>query len=193
MGSIQFKIQLEGITPPIWRTFQVDASEAFFDLHEIIQIVMGWENAHLFEFHIKDRKIGLLPDDEQTWENHEKVEDSEAVSIEETQLKVGDTFTYIYDFGDSWEHTLTVEKMIDEDTPLPLCLDGKRCCPPEDCGGVPGYLDFLVALKDPKHPDHAEIIDWIDEFDAEEFDLEETNEILNEFNDWRQDLFNEEE
>jgi hypothetical protein len=76
---------------------------------------------------------------------------------------------------------------------LPLCLDGKRSCPPEDCGGVPGYLDFLVALKDPKHPDHAEIIDWIDDFDAEEFDLEETNEILNEFNDWRQDLFNEEE
>ena len=69
MGSIQFKIQLEGITPPIWRTFQVDASEAFFDLHEIIQIVMGWENAHLFEFHINDRKIGLLPDEEQTWEN----------------------------------------------------------------------------------------------------------------------------
>ncbi|MBK9489247.1 MAG: plasmid pRiA4b ORF-3 family protein [Haliscomenobacter sp.] len=68
MASLQLKVQLEGINPLIWRTFQIDQTETFFDLHEILQIVMGWENAHLFEFQIKERKIGLLPDEEEMWD-----------------------------------------------------------------------------------------------------------------------------
>ncbi|AEE50768.1 plasmid pRiA4b ORF-3 family protein [Haliscomenobacter hydrossis] len=193
MASLQLKVQLEGINPLIWRTFQIDQTETFFDLHEILQIVMGWENAHLFEFQIKERKIGLLPDEEEMWDTDANLEDSESIMLIDLNLQVGDTLRYIYDFGDHWGHLLTVEKITTEETDCPICLGGARNCPPEDCGGAPGYADFLDALKNPNHPQHEEIIDWIEEFDPEDFDMGETNEILQEFNDWRQDLFLEEE
>jgi hypothetical protein len=194
VGSLQLKVQLEAIKPEIWRTFQIDQTETCFDLHEILQIVMGWENAHLFEFQVKERKIGLLPDDEEMWETDASLEDSESIMMIDLNFQEGDTFRYVYDFGDHWGHLLTVEKILpDVETECPICLGGARNCPPEDCGGAPGYVDFLAALNDPKHPQHEEIIDWIEEFDAEEFDAGETNEILQEFNDWRQDLFLEEE
>ena len=194
MSSLQLKVQLEDINPIIWRTFQIDQTETFFDLHEILQIVMGWENAHLFEFQIKERKIGLLPDEDEMWDTDASLEDSESILMLDMNFKEGDSFHYIYDFGDNWKHLLTVEKvLVDDETDCPVCLEGARNCPPEDCGGAPGYADFLDALKNPNHPQHEEIIDWIEEFDPEDFDLEETNEILQEFNDWRQDLFLEEE
>ncbi|MDX2068253.1 MAG: plasmid pRiA4b ORF-3 family protein [Haliscomenobacter sp.] len=194
MSSLQLKVQLEDIHPTIWRTFQIDQTETFFDLHEILQIVMGWENAHLFEFQIKERKIGLLPDEDEMWDTDANLEDSESILMLDMNLKEGDSFHYIYDFGDNWKHLLTVEKVLDDaETDCPVCLGGARNCPPEDCGGAPGYADFLDALKNPNHPQHEEIIDWIEEFDPEDFDQEETNEILQEFNDWRQDLFLEED
>ena len=194
MSSLQLKVQLEDINPVIWRTFQIDQTETFFDLHEILQIVMGWENAHLFEFQIKERKIGLLPDEDEMWDTDASLEDSESILMLDMNLKEGDSFHYIYDFGDNWKHLLTVEKVLADDEPdCPVCLGGARNCPPEACGGAPGYADFLDALKNPNHPQHEEIIDWIEEFDPEDFDQEETNEILQEFNDWRQDLFLEED
>lgn len=193
MSSIQFKIVLEGITPPITRTFQVDAVESFFDLHEIIQIVMGWENVHLFEFHVDQRRIGLLLDDEPAWTNDEGLEDSELVTIDEFHFQPGATFRYVYDFGDDWNHKITVSQLVSEPTPTPICLSGQRSCPPEDCGGAPGYLSFLEAYRNPKHPNHAEVIDWIEDFDPEEFDLEEVNQILVEYNEWRKDLVDGEE
>lgn len=193
MGSLQLKVQLEDINPAIWRTFQIAQTETFFDLHEILQIVMGWENAHLFEFQVKDRKIGLLPDEDEMWDTDASLEDSESIMMIDMNLKEGDSFRYIYDFGDHWKHLLTVEKIIADETECPKCLGGERNCPPEDCGGAPGYAEFLEALSNPDHPQHEEIIDWIEDFDPEDFDLEETNEILQEFNDWRQDLFLEED
>lgn len=193
MGSLQLKVQLEDINPAIWRTFQIDQTETFFDLHEILQIVMGWENAHLFEFQIKDRKIGLLPDEDEMWDTDANLEDSESIMMIDMNFKEGDSFRYIYDFGDHWKHLLTVEKIVADETECPKCLGGARNCPPEDSGGAPGYSEFLEALSNPSHPQHEEIIDWIEDFDPEDFDLEETNEILQEFNDWRQDLFLEEE
>jgi Plasmid pRiA4b ORF-3-like protein len=193
VASIQFRVQLDDIQPAIWRSFQLDMEESFFDLHEIIQIVMGWENAHLFEFAIQGRKIGLLPEEEDIVGLGEDVEDSELVFLSDFELNIGDKIRYHYDFGDSWMHTLTVEKILTEDTETPLCLNGARACPPEDIGGVPGYLDFLAILADPKHPDHEEFQDWVEEFDAEAFDLAEANKDLEEYDEWRQDLFADDE
>lgn len=191
--SYQFRVELGGIKPVIWRTFQVDQEETFFDLHEILQIVMGWENAHLFEFNVKDRKIGLLPDEEELWETEEGVEDSELVALGDLDLQVGDTIDYLYDFGDSWMHRLVVEKIVEETTMAPVCLGGARCCPPEDVGGIPGYLHMIEVLQDPKHPEYNEMTEWIEEFDTEEFDLKEVNEILAEFDEWRQNLMDDDE
>ena len=96
MASLQLKVQLEGINPLIWRTFQIDQTETFFDLHEILQIVMGWENAHLFEFQIKERKIGLLPDEEEMWDTDANLEDSE-FDVEKICRTMGISRTVLYD------------------------------------------------------------------------------------------------
>jgi len=80
---------------------------------------------------------------------------------------------YTYDFGDNWEHRVLVEKILPAEPgkTCPLCLAGKRACPPEDCGGVWGYQELLVALADPQHPDHDQYREWVPEdFDPESFD-----------------------
>ena len=90
-------------------------------------------------------------------------------------------FLYEYDFGDSWEHELLVEKILprEEGKRYPLCLTGKRACPPEDCGGMWGYVGFLAAIRDPKHPEHKGMLEWIGgEFDPDVFDLDEVNTEL---------------
>lgn len=93
-------------------------------------------------------------------------------------------FVYEYDFGDSWEHTLVVEQIFSPDSSVayPRCIDGKRACPPEDVGGVPGYMEFLAAIHDPRHPERAEWLDWVGvSFDPEAFDLQRVNELIQAF------------
>ena len=90
-------------------------------------------------------------------------------------------FRYNYDFGDNWVHILAVEKMLpaEEVVRYPICLAGVRACPPEDVGGLPGYENFLEAMRDPKHPEHTEYLEWISgRFDPEAFDVDEVNRRL---------------
>lgn len=192
--SYQFRIELQGIKPAIWRKFQVDQEESLLDLHEIIQIVMGWENAHLFEFRWNDRRFVPILDEEDLWES-DKVEDCEEILLEDLDLQVGDTLTYIYDFGDDWMHQLVVEKIVPETTLAPVCLAGERNCPLEDSGGPFGYLNMLEVLANPSHPEYEELRDWVgDEFNPEEFDLAEVKEMLSEYDEWRQsNLFDDDE
>jgi hypothetical protein len=91
-----------------------------------------------------------------------------------------DAFVYLYDMGDSWEHEILVEDVLDDDGgPLPLCVDGKRACPPEDCGGPWGYRELLDILKNPKHDEYAERLDWLGgQHDPEGFDLGQVNAML---------------
>lgn len=153
---------------------------------------MGWENAHLFEFHVGKRRIGLVPDEDELWDVDEDVEDSEAITLDQLKLRVGDKLRYIYDFGDSWEHQLEVLEIREESLESPVCLDGARSCPPEDCGGVPGYISLLEVMKNPGTPDYEEMVDWLgDDFNPELFDLEETNELLQDFTEWRDSLDSE--
>jgi hypothetical protein len=80
---------------------------------------------------------------------------------------------YVYDFGDDWVHKVVVEKVLPADPRIsyPVCVAGKRACPPEDCGGVWGYREFLAAISDPDHPEHEEMLEWVGgAFDPEEFD-----------------------
>ena len=101
------------------------------------------------------------------------------------------TTPYEYDFGDSWEHELLVEKILprDEGKRYPVCLTGKRACPPEDCGGILGYASFLEAIRDPEHPEHDEMLEWVGgEFDPDIFDLDEVNRELQQLTNWLQVL-----
>lgn len=172
----QLKVTLKGIRPPIWRRVQVRGSTTLAKLHTILQIVMGWTNSHLHQFIVGDVYYGV-PDRE--WGDDVKSE--RRVKLEEIVSDVKDRFVYEYDFGDSWEHEILVEKVLPPEpgTRSPLRLTGKRACPPEDVGGVWGYPEFLDAIQNPDHPEHDTMLEWIGgAFDAEAFDLEAVNQQL---------------
>ncbi len=182
------KITLNHSKPPIWRRVQLPDC-TLNELHHVIQYAMGWDNCHLHEFVVGNRRFQPALDEfgvDAMW-NMGGMDDSEPT--EETMLsdlvpgssKKPFRFKYMYDFGDGWEHTISVESVefLDEAPAVPVCLAGKRACPPEDCGGVWGYAALLEALADPTHPEHAELLEWCGgPIDAEEFDPEELNEIF---------------
>ena len=174
----QFKIILNNIKPAIWRRFQVKSDITLLRLHEVIQIVMDWTNSHLHQFRIKGRCY--LPPDPYSEPSPRDMDDAKVKMVDVINT-VGLKFIYEYDFGDSWEHSLTLEK-IEPPEPghrYPMCLAGKRACPPEDCGGVYGYEGFLKAISDPNHEEHEMMMEWIGgEFDSEFFELERINEDL---------------
>jgi hypothetical protein len=175
----QLKITLRGVRPPIWRRVQTPGNITLARLHVIIQAAMGWTNSHLHCFTAGGTTFST-PDSGSDFE--ESGDESERkVRLDRVCDRVKAKILYEYDFGDGWEHEILVEKIIEPERGVryPVRLDGKRACPPEDCGGPYGYLNLLDALKDPKHESHEEIKDWIgDEWDAEAFDLEEVNADL---------------
>jgi hypothetical protein len=131
-GILQFKIWLLGISPMIWRRVQVPASMTLRELHGVIQVVMGWEGIHLFQFTLRARRLGSL----------ELAARSPDISLSELRLRVGTRFRYEYDLNGPWEHEVRLEGRHEADpgSRCPICLDGDGSCPPEDCGGVPGFL-----------------------------------------------------
>lgn len=177
---LQLKITLKSSKPQIWRRFLVEDSITFHRLHEIIQRVMGWENYHLYEFLVNELKI-LKPPEEYGGEPLEHGEMS-SKKVRLSLLKAERLkFNYLYDFGDGWKHTITLEKIIEPDgsQKCPVCVDGERSCPPEDCGGIWGYEEFLKAIRNPNHKTHKQMLKWIGgKFDPEDFDIEEINEEL---------------
>ncbi|MEW6050108.1 MAG: plasmid pRiA4b ORF-3 family protein [Candidatus Zixiibacteriota bacterium] len=169
----RLKIKLNEIEPSIWRRFEVPANITLIQLHHIIQSVMGWTNSHLHQF-IIDGSYYTYPDTDM----NPKDIDERTVRLNKVVRETGLTFQYDYDFGDGWEHQIEVEA-IEPARPkikYPRCLEGSRCCPPEDCGGPGGYEDFLKALADPGHEQHEELKEWIGGFwNPERFDLRDTN------------------
>jgi len=147
--AIQFKLALKFIRPLIWRRILVPNSFTLGQLHSIIQITMGWYDCHLHMFRIGDERFSSLngeDPDELDMDNENDVVLKQIITRERQK------FHYEYDFGDSWEHEVIVEKLLlyDPQTPYPVCLAGARACPPEDCGGFPGYLGILETLAAPQ-------------------------------------------
>jgi hypothetical protein len=172
----QMKVTLKGIRPPIWRRLLIRPDTKLKQLHEILQTAMGWFNCHLHQFVADGVRYGV-PDDE--W-GHD-VQDERRVTVADIAPATGDRFVYEYDFGDGWEHELLVEKMREPEpgATYPVCLTGRRACPPEDVGGIWGYADLLRILSDPDDSQHEEYLDWVGgEFDPDEFDAAEVNAAL---------------
>ncbi|MHB8361043.1 MAG: plasmid pRiA4b ORF-3 family protein [Thermoplasmataceae archaeon] len=168
---LQIKVAIKGIRPSIWRKLLVNSDATLHELHLMIQAAFGWENYHLYEFYIGRNNYTTLVDLE---ENDKDAIDSSGVTLEDLHLQEGNKFTYVYDFGDNWEHLVSVDKILPPDPSvlLPSCIGGKRKCPPEDCGGVYGYYDILKEAKDPQDPEHEASARWLGEYDPEEFDME---------------------
>jgi len=173
----QFKVTLRGIRPPIWRRFQVNSDITFYKLHRIIQEVMGWADYHLHLFDMD----GLIVTDAETLAEVWGEGINERQRIDEFLGREGQKLRYQYDFGDSWEHDLLLEKILPVESGVhyPRCIKGKRACPPEDCGGIWGYMDIIDAMANENHPEREEYLDWLGEkIDPEEFDLEDINREL---------------
>lgn len=177
----QLKITLEHSHPPIWRRVQVPADIRLSRLHRVIQVVMdGWEDYHLHQFIVGQRPdlefYGMpFPDDWRPAKNET------LFTLKQILKNEGDKIVYEYDFGDGWKHIILLEKVLppEEGVFYPRCIAGKRACPPEDCGGIGGYMYLLEALADPENPEYRERLEWLGgEFDPEYFDLNGINERL---------------
>lgn len=172
----QLKITLKDSKPAIWRRLQVPSDITLADLHEALQIAMGWTDSHLHQFVIGKTTFGQ-PDVDDLLE----CEDEEHFRLEDLIRAKGSRFRYEYDFGDHWVHQIVLEDLLRPDPAAryPRCTGGARACPPEDCGGMGGYAQTLAILAAPEHPEHDEIVDWLEaDFDPERFDLAATNEAL---------------
>lgn len=174
----QMKVTLKHSKPPIWRRIQVAGDTRLDKLHLILQEAMGWENYHLHQFIVGGTYYGKPHPD---YDAFFEMKDEKKVRLNQIAPQEKFKFIYEYDFGDSWEHELLVEKILppEPDVHYPRCIKGKRACPPEDVGGVWGYDSFLEAIQNPDDSEHEDMLEWIGgEFDPEAFDLDEINEAL---------------
>lgn len=177
----QLKVTLKGSKPPIWRRVQVRGSYTLFDLHIVVQVAMGWSDSHLHEFVVRGVHYGEPDLDSPFAGWGPEVIDEAGVRLDEIAPNEGTRIQYEYDFGDSWEHLIQVEKIlpVDPAARYPVCLTGRRSAPPEDVGGLWGYDEFLEAIGNPAHPAHEEWLEWVGgEFDPQAFDLEAVNAAL---------------
>lgn len=182
-ATYQLRIDLKGTKPPIWRRVLVPSSLRLDRLHEVVQVAMGWLDVHLHMF-VKGRQTYAVPNpwgDEWVLPGMPATLDERKFRVDQMLKREKDWIGYEYDFGDGWEHRITLQKVLPYDPALrlPACTGGKRRCPPEDCGGVWSYYDNLEVLKDPKHDGYEHVREWMGAgFDAEEFSVEEVNEVL---------------
>ena len=171
----QLKVMLRDIRPPIWRRIQVRSDTNLQRLHRIIQTVMDWHESHLHEFEILGARYG----DSEFMQG--EVEDEQIAKLGKLITEEKEKFLYRYDLGDCWDHEVLVEKIMPPEDGIryPVCLAGKRACPPEDCGGAPGYEELLEILGDPSHPEHEDRFLWLPgDFDSEKFDVDSVNKRL---------------
>lgn len=175
----QIKVTLMDSEPEIWRRILVSGDANLGLLHAIIQIAMGWTNSHLHQF-IADNTFYSDPGLEI---ETEEMENEYNMLLCEVAPEIGESFMYEYDFGDGWEHLIEVEKIINEGAVRypshPICLDGARACPPEDCGGSGGYMDLCEIIQNPGHEEYESMMEWLNsDFDPDAFDIQKVNKYL---------------
>jgi hypothetical protein len=176
----QIKVTLLGTKPPIWRRLLVPAELTLAQLHDVLQIAMGWQNGHMHQFRLGRRYFGR-PFPEERLMGMTPTENERMVRLSAVLGRVGAKMIYEYDLGDSWEHGIVLEKQlpVDPNTKYPVCTDGRLACPPEDCGGILGFYDLVEAIADPNHEQHQELRDWLGyDFDPQSFSIDNVNHML---------------
>lgn len=178
---LRLRIDLDHVTPVVTRTVLIRASSSLSTLHSVIQAVMGWEDYHLYEF----TKDGVRYGPTNLYDDLDDVElESERKQLG-TLFRQGEkTLIYLYDFGDGWQHTVTLEERLPPDLSLrrPKCIAGENACPPEDVGGPGGYMHYLEAVLDPQHEEHEEMLEWRGSgFHPSRFSIDEADAQLQRF------------
>lgn len=182
----KFRIELEKSDPQIWREFLVLSDITFYRLHHVIQIVMGWENYHLYEFTMDSYRIGQQFEDD-GFNGPNEIIDSRNLKIGDVLIEKGQKLSYLYDFGDYWQHSVTLERIIENlSIPFPICCNGELNCPPEDVGSLSGFYDFLKVIENPKHPEYKDLKKWVKgkfvsskgKYDHKKFNIERVNYLL---------------
>jgi hypothetical protein len=173
----QFKLALVGVEPPIWRRIQVPDTYSFWDLHVALQDSMGWLDYHLHVFRVAGSAPGEVEQigipDADPFEGDKPTLPGWEIPITRHFTRPGTVVPYEYDFGDGWEHELTLEAILPRQVgqKYPFCVDGARACPPEDCGGVYGYENVLTVIQNPTHEEHESMLEWLGgRFDPDRFD-----------------------
>ncbi len=149
MKTVRLQVTLADVEPAVSRVLDVPADATLPELHELLQAGLGWTDSHLHQFVTTDATYGIAGDD--VWPTDQRDEATARLA------ELGTAFTYLYDFGDGWSHDVEV---LGAGGPQPGCVDGAGACPPEDCGGPPGYTDLLAVLADPAHPEHERMRAW---------------------------------
>lgn len=176
----QLKISLSRSRPPIWRRVVARRDMRLDRLHDVIQLAMGWTNSHLHHFVTGRRAESTFygePDPDFSGLGSETLNERRYRLVDLAPV-AKKRFIYEYDFGDGWEHDVVVEKILPPDASFkhPVCLAGANACPPEDCGGISGYYNLIEILANPKHPEHADMQEWIGgDWDPARFELDEIN------------------
>lgn len=175
----RLRLELQYLEPLIWRELEVRADMTLHDLHRAIQIVMGWEDYHLWSFEADGRRFE--PPNKDPAGFGEPAEEAAAASIETVLPEAGSHLVYTYDFGDDWMVAVSVVNIGLSETGIryPRCIAGMRAGPLEDSGGVPGYETLLEAHRNPASSDAKELLEWAGEdWDPDVFDLDAVNKAL---------------
>jgi len=170
------RAELRGSKPKIFRTLEVRSDVTLAMLHHILQAAFRWHNCHLHQFQVGGRRIAPLADEPDLYGDEDDGEDEEEVLLGEVLPAAKHKLVYEYDFGDSWEVTVSVVRIVpptpgEPPAPIARLTGGALAAPPEDCGGLGGFYELCEILKDKSHPEHEDRLEWLgDDFDPSEFD-----------------------
>jgi len=174
LNAVRLRVTIDDVEPLVWRRLVVPLSWRLDQLHLAIQAAFNWGNAHLHEFRIGGLRYGDPDVEDMAFEDSPRLFDEREVKLRDFGREDGVRFTYAYDFGDNWRHTVEIEEVLalDMEPKLAACVDGARARPPEDVGGVSGYEAFLAIMADPRDAEHGDMKCWCGgHFDPEWFDL----------------------
>ena len=188
--AYRVRIELEDARPPVWREVLVDPDLPLDELHEVIQRLFAWEDHHLHEYTAVGpgrRTTRFAPPDVDDWAlPGDRAADESAARLSRLIGPRRGQLRYRYDFGDGWDHRITVVGSEPADgTTLPQCVAGDGLAPHEDSGGVGAWMDEVQAARDPRHPEHHGVRAWLGLSDGETldpgaFDLAEVEARLSE-------------
>lgn len=179
----QLKVSLKGVKPPIWRRVLIPSTSRLDEVALYLLGAMGWTNSHLHAFFIGDYRYEMI---HPSYSEGDELEES-LFTLRDVFDSTGTMMRFEYDFGDGWEHDVLLEavRIATRSETEPACIGGRRACPPEDCGGPYGYGELLALLQDgPKSEWDRQRLEWLGDFDPNEFDADEATEWMRGTMNW---------